>query len=61
MGDPKAGSHDQDHDHQAVFDVVSCLQRVIPEVESLRDLRAQTNQEKQKRTELEKVSPHFTL
>jgi hypothetical protein len=34
---------------------------VIPEVESLRDLGAKTNQEKQERTELEKGSPHFAF
>ena len=61
MGQPKTGSGDQNHDHKAVFDVVACLQRVVPEVKSLSDLGAKTNREQQKRTELKKVSPHFTL
>jgi hypothetical protein len=61
VGEPKTGSDDQNDDHQAVFDVVACLQGVVPEVKGLRDLAAKTNQEKQKRTDLKKVSPHFTL
>jgi hypothetical protein len=61
VGQSKTGSGDQNHDHEAVFDVIACLQCVVPEVKGLRDLRAKTNQEKQKRTELKKVSPHFTL
>jgi hypothetical protein len=61
MGESKAGSDDQDHDHQAVFDVVACLQCVVPEIESLRDLGAKTNEKKQERTELKKMPPHFIL
>jgi hypothetical protein len=61
MGQPKTCSGDQSHDYQAVFNVIACLQRVIPEVESLSHLRAKTDREKQKRTELKKVSPHVTL
>jgi hypothetical protein len=61
MSEPKTGSGDQNHDHQAVFDVVACLQGVVPEVKSLRDMAAKTNHEEQKRTELKKVSPHFTF
>ena len=60
MGESKTCSGDQGYNHQAVFNVIACLQRVIPEVESLRDLRAKTDREKQKRTELKKVSPHST-
>lgn len=59
MGQPKHRSGDQNDDHQAVFDVVACLQCMVPEVKDLRDLGAKTNQEKQERTELKKVSPHF--
>jgi hypothetical protein len=29
MGQSKTGSGDQNHDHQAVFDVVACLQCVV--------------------------------
>jgi len=61
MGKPKTGSGYQNQDHQAVFDVVACLHCVIPEVKRLRDMAAKPNQEKQKRTELKKVSPHFIL
>jgi hypothetical protein len=61
MGEPKTGSGDQNHDHEAVFDVAACLQGVVPEVENLRDMAAKTNQEKQERSELKKVSPHFTV
>jgi hypothetical protein len=39
---------------------IACLQSVVPEVENLHDMAAETNQQKQKRTELKKVSPHFT-
>ena len=59
MGQPKNRSGDQYDDYQAVFDVVACLQCVVPEVKHLRDLGAKTNQEKQERTVLKKVSPHF--
>ena len=61
MGEPKAGSDDQDHSHQAVFDVVACLQSVVPKIEGLRNLGAKTDQKKQKRTELKKVSTHRIL
>jgi hypothetical protein len=54
MGEPKTGSGDQNHDHEAVFDVAAGLQCVVPEVKSLRNMAAKTNQEKQKRTELKK-------
>jgi len=58
VGDPETSSGDQGHRHQAVFNVVAGLQRVIPEIEGLRDVAAKTNQQKQKRTELKKLSPH---
>jgi hypothetical protein len=61
VGQSKTGSGDQSHDYQAVFDVVACLQCVVPEVESLRDMAAKTNQEKQNRAELKKVPPHFAV
>jgi hypothetical protein len=61
VSDPKTRSGDQSHHHQAVFNVIACLQCVVPEVECLRDMAAKTDQQKQKRTELKKVSPHFTL
>lgn len=60
MSEPKTCSGDQSYNHQAIFNVIACLQRVIPEVEGLRDLRAKTDREKQKRTELEMVSPHIS-
>jgi hypothetical protein len=59
VGDPKTRSGDQSHHHQAVFNVVACLQCLIPEVEYLRYVAAKTNQQEQKRTELKKLSPHF--
>jgi hypothetical protein len=59
VGNPKSRSGDQSHDHQAVFNVIACLQCVVPEVECLRDLAAKTDQHKQKGTELKNVSPHF--
>jgi len=61
MGQSKTGPGDQGHNDEAVFDVVACLQCVVPEVKSLRDLGAKTNEENQKRTELKKVSSHFTV
>ena len=61
MGEPKTGSGDQNHDHEAVFNVVACLQCMVPEVESFRNMAAKTNQEKQKRPELKKLSPHLTV
>ena len=59
MSDSKTRSGDQSHDHQAVFNVIACLQCVVPEVEGLRELAANTDQQKQERAELKKVSPHF--
>lgn len=61
LGEPEDRSGDYSHDDQAVFNVVACLQRVVPEVEGLRDMAAKTNQQKQKRTELKTMSPHFTV
>jgi hypothetical protein len=59
VGDPKTSSGDQRHHHQAVFNVIACPQCVVPEVECLRYVAANTNQQEQKRTELKKLSPHF--
>lgn len=61
MGQSKTGSDDQNHDHKAVFDVVACLQCVVPEVKSLRDMAAETDHEKQNRAELKNVPLHFTV
>jgi hypothetical protein len=61
MGDPKTRSGDQSHHHQAVFNVIARLQCLVPEVECLRNVAPSTNQQKQKRTELKKLSPHFTV
>jgi len=61
VSDAKAGSGNQSHGHQAVFNLIACLQCVVPEVECLHDLAAKTDQQKQERTELKKVSPHFTV
>ena len=61
MSGPKTCSGDQSHSHQAVFNVISCLQCVVPEVECLRDMAAKTDQQKQKRTELKNLSLHPTL
>jgi hypothetical protein len=59
VGEPKTHSGDQSHHHQTVFNVIARLQCVVPEVECLRDMAAKTNQQKQKRTELKKVSPQL--
>ena len=61
MSDPKTRSGDQSHHHQAVFNVCPCLERVVPEVECLRDMAAKTDYQKQKSTELEKLSLHFAV
>jgi hypothetical protein len=58
--DAKTRTSDQSQDHQAVFNIIACLQCVVPEVECLCDLAAKTDQQKQERTELKKVSPHFS-
>jgi hypothetical protein len=57
--EPKTRAGDQSHHHQAVFNVIACLQRVIPEIECLRYMAAKTNQQEQKRAELKKLPPHF--
>jgi hypothetical protein len=57
-GRSRTSSGDPSHHHQAVFHVVAGLQGVIPEVECLGYVAAKTDQQKQKRTELKKLSPH---
>jgi hypothetical protein len=61
LGEPEPRTGDQSHYHQGVFDVIARLQCVVPEVECLRNMTAKTNQQEQKRTELNKLSPHSTL
>jgi hypothetical protein len=61
MSEPKTCSGNQRHNYQAVFNVTARLQSVIPEIERLRNMAAETNQQKQKRTELKKLSSHFTV
>ena len=61
MSEPKARSGNQSHNYHAVFNVTARLQRVLPEIERLRDMAAKTNQQKQKRAELKKLSPHFIV
>ena len=60
-GESKDRSGDQSHHDQAVFNVIAFLECVIPEVECLCYVAAKTNQQKQKRPELKKVSPHFPV
>jgi hypothetical protein len=59
VGEPKTRSSDQSHHHQTVFNVIAGLHCVVPEVECLRDMAAKTDQQKQKSTELKKLSPHI--
>jgi hypothetical protein len=61
VDDAKTSSGDQSHHHEAVFNVVTGLHCVIPVVECLRYVAAQTNQQNQKRTELKKLLPHLTV
>jgi|GraSoi2013_100cm_1033763.scaffolds.fasta_scaffold04884_4 hypothetical protein len=61
MSEPKNCSGNQSHNYHAVFNVTARLQRVVPEIERLRDMAAKTNQQKQKRAELKKLSPHFIV
>ena len=58
MGQTERRSGDQSQYHQAVFDVVACLQRMVPVVECLSDGTAKANQQEQKRAELKKLLPH---
>ncbi len=44
MDDPKTRSSNQSHDDQAVFNVISRLQSVVPEVECLGELATKTDQ-----------------
>ena len=59
MGEPKTRSSGQSHHHQTVFNVIAGLHCVVPEVECLRDMAAKTDEQKQKSTELKKLSPHI--
>ena len=61
MSEPKARSGNQSHNNNTVFNVSARLERVVPEIERLRDMAAKTNQQKQKRAELKKLSPHFIV
>ena len=61
MSDPKTGSHNQSHNHHAVFNIVACLKCLVPKVECLCDLGAKTDQQKQECTELKNTSPHFVV
>ena len=61
MDKPKTNSGNQSNDDQAILNVTARLQCVVPEVECLRDMAAETNQQKQQRTELKKVLAHFTV
>jgi hypothetical protein len=61
VGQRKNRSGDQSHYDHAVFSIIACLKCVIPEVEYLRDMAAKTNQQKQRRTELKKLLPHFIV
>ena len=61
MGEPKTCPGDHSHYHQGVFNVITRLEGVLPEVECLRDMAAKTDQQKQKRTELKKSSLHSFL
>jgi hypothetical protein len=61
MSEPKTCSGNQRQNYQGVFNVTARLQSVIPEIERLRNMAAETNQQKQKRTELKKLSSHFTV
>ena len=49
------------HNHHAVFNVTARLESVVPVIERLRNVAAETNQQKQKRTGLKKLSSHFTV
>ena len=61
MSEPKACSGNQSHNHHAVFNVTARLESVIPVIERLRNMAAETNQQKQKRTGLKKLSSQFTV
>jgi hypothetical protein len=61
MSEPKTCSGSQSHNHHAVFNVTARLESVIPEIKRLRNMAAETNQQKQKRTGLKKLSSHFTV
>jgi hypothetical protein len=61
MSEPKTCSGNQSHNHHAVFSVTARLESVIPGIEHLRNRAAETNQQKQKRSGLKKLSSHFTV
>lgn len=61
MSEPKTCSGNQSHNHHAVFNVTARLESVIPGIERLCNMAAETNQQKQKRTGLKKLSSHFTV
>ena len=60
MSKPNSCSRDQRHDDSAVFNVVPCLERVIPIIEKLRHMSPNAKRQDQDRTELNKPSPHLT-
>ena len=61
MSEPKTCSGNQSHNHHAVFNVTARLESVIPVIERLCNMAAETNQQKQKRTGLKKLMSHFTV
>jgi hypothetical protein len=61
MSEPKTCSGSQSHNHHAVFNVTARLESVIPKIERLCNMAAETNQQKQKRTGLKKLSSHFIV
>ena len=54
-------SDDQNHDHSAVFNVLPRLECVVPVIEELGDVAPNAKGQDYHSTEMEEMSPHFTL